>query len=169
ATTMLTLPLGTANALKAVGRKAFADKVEDAVTDEAKSAAKKALEVAQKYMNGDSPELYVDNMASQSTSWMDRFKGLTSKPFLSSSSMAGRCNVSFRVVWNKKTSRYYFILVANDCECDCKDGDDPRVIRGSTKAMVLSGTGSVKFFRTGKSARISASRPSVVMDYECCD
>ncbi|MTI42504.1 hypothetical protein JM93_03910 [Roseibium hamelinense] len=166
---ILTLPTSMTKKLGDVGRKAFADKVEDAVSDQAKSAAKQALEIAQKYMKGLPPEVYEDNMASQDTSWIDYLTGLKFKPNLSSSSMAGRCNVSFRIVWNKKESRYYFILIANDCECDCKDDEDHKVINGSTKAMVLSGSGRVDLVRTGKTARISVSRPLVVMDYECCD
>lgn len=169
ASKMLTLPFEMATTLKEVGRKAFTDVVEDAVSDQAKSAAKQALEMTQKYMKGLPPEVYEDNMASQDTSWIDFLTGLKFKPNLSSSSMAGRCNVSFRIVWNKKTSRYYFILIANDCECDCKNDEDRNVINGSTKAMVLSGSGRVDLVRTGKTARISASRPLVVMDYECCD
>ncbi len=78
------------------------------------------------------------------------------------------CNISLRIVWNKKTSTYSYLIVSNcACECDEDTGVEKRDQK-KTKKLIATGSGKVNVTVDGKTVKFRPGRPSLFAQFQCC-
>lgn len=146
---IVTLPGSTIKDATGAGSKAAADKVKDYLKKQAKKGGKKLLDEVRKKVQGQPPEVY-----SQNGSW--------------TSVVAARCTISMRVIWNKKSGTYQYLIVAScPCECDARTGDEKRQL-DKIKTLLMVGSGKVAIRVTGKAISFVPNSPSMAMKYQCC-